>query len=407
MKKIYLMISTYFPTPDKSWDCVFVYDQVRAILEESSYEVIVIKPNQESTYEFRGIKVIGFQRWMTGSWLCPRLVGWINTRRMFATIRRAGINLENVAVAHGQLVPMGVYLNALKSVNPKMRTILQFQDPDPYGMLFGAGRLGWLKKMVYFLYYRGVVEKVDTLVAISRNVAKVLVEAPRQTVYNTYEPMKYAMHVLRHFRCARVKPAYVLHNGVDLNTFSPPCPSLVPLTTDHALPSSFTIGCVAVFRDWKDQLSLVKATELLKNKIPGLRVLLRGMDHSGTMFRDCKRYIIEHELPVELLPPVDHGSLPAFYRSLNLFVLPSYFEGFGCVFTEAWSCGTPFITCEGQAMDDLVYPEDRNKWLCKQQNPMDLADKIYAFYQNRWKQRLNGSININEIVRKFMHEQGL
>ena len=407
MKKIYLMISTYFPICERPWDCVFVYDQVRAILAESSYQVIVIKPNQDTTYEFHGVKVIGFKMLMTGAWLCPRIFGWINTRRMFVAMRRAGISPKDVAVAHGQLVPMGVYLNALKAVNPKIRTILQFQDPDPYGMLFGTGRFGGLKKIIYFLYYRGIVEKIDTLVAISRNVAKVLAEAPRQTVYNTYEPMRYAMHVLRHFRCARIKPAYVLHNGVNQEIFSPPETLSISTTTDHTLPTSFTIGCVAVFRDWKDQISLVKATERLKDKIPGLKVLLRGMDHSGTMFRDCQRYIIDHELPVELKPPVDHESLPAFYRSLDLFVLPSYFEGFGCVFTEAWSCGTPFITCEGQAMDDLVYPEDRNKWLCKQQNPVDLADKIYAFYQNRWKQRLNGSVNINEMVRKFMNDQRL
>lgn len=389
------MVSTYFPTPKEPWRCSFVYDQTRAIREEGDYDVVTIKPDYAGTYEFRGVKVVGFQRLMTGAWLCPWLIGWLNARRMFKALKDAGIDIRDVGVAHGQLVPMGAYLRALKQKNADIKTILQFQDPDPYGMLFGEGRLGWLKRAVYFAYHRWLVEQMDVLVGISKNVAKVVAEAPRQTVYNTYEPMKKAMHDLRWFRPARVKPAYVLHNGVNQEIFS-------PSSQPQPRTSTFTIGCVAVFRDWKDQLTLLRAVDKIKDKIPNLCVKLVGVHHSGTMLADCQKLIADKNLPAEIIPSMDHKALPDFYRSIDLFVLPSFFEGFGCVLTEAWSCGTPFITCEGQAMDDLIYPDDRKLWLVKQQDAGDLAKKIWYYYINRPGQRLSGSVNINEMNRNFL-----
>lgn len=84
----------------------------------------------------------------------------------------------------------------------------------------------------------------------------------------------------------------------------------------------------------------------------------------------------ENRIDAEFLTKMRHEHLSDFYRSLDLFVLPSYFEGFRCVFTEAHSCGVPFITCEVQGIDDIISVEDRNKWLCKPKDAKDLAEKI-------------------------------
>ena len=394
-KKVYLFVSTYFPTVKEPWRCSFVYDLAKAVQKDGRYEVVVVKPDSPESYDFRGIHVVGFQHETRGGWLCPRLFAAINSRRMMAALKRDGIDVSSVAVAHGQLVPMASYLVSLKKLNKKIKTVLQFQDPDPYGMLFGQGYFGIIKKLSWFLYHRALVEEIDLLVGISKNVTKVALEAPHQTVYNTYEPMLAAMRDLRHCRPARVKKIYTLHNAVNQEIFNP---------LGRVKHCGFTIGCVAVFRDWKDQLTLLKAIDLIKDKIPDLRVRLVGVPHSGTMLEDCNRLIEDKDLPVEIIPSFDHKELPNFYKSLDLFVLPSYFEGFGCVFTEAWNCGTPFMTCEGQAMDDLIYFEDRRLWLCKQRDYADLAAKILYYYRNRPEQRLSGETNIDRLVPKFIDE---
>lgn len=398
-KKIYLMVATYFPVLEESWRYSFTYDQARAIQEESSYEVVVLKPDYDGEYNFRGIRVIGFKHDTRGAWRCPAYFSYKNTKKMLAALEKAKINLEDVEVAHGHIVTMAPYVAALKRRNPNLKAILQFHDADPYGMLLGTGHLGWLKKMIYFRYHRNLVEKMDILIAISKNVEKVVREAPRQTVFNKYALMAKAMQTLRHFRQAKVKDVYVLHNGVNQAVFKP--------STAQKDNAKFTIGCVAVFRELKDQITLLRAVNLLRGQIPEIQVKLVGVHHSGTMFEDCKRFISENNLPVEIIPSLEHEALPAFYQSLDLFVLPSYFEGFGCVFTEAWCCGTPFITCEGQAMDDLIYPEDRKYWLCKQQNPEDLAKKLFEFYAHRKEQRISGTVNIRKMIRAFLEHYKL
>lgn len=395
-KSIYLAITSYFPTHEEPWRCAFTYDQVHAIQRVTDkYEVVVLRPDRAGNYDFRGIRVIGFKSHTSGCWLCPPLMNKGNVKKMFSALSDAGISVADISVVHGHLAAQTTYVNALKKANPKIVGILQFHDADPYGMLFGVGRLGWLKKMSYFYYFRSLIEKMDMLVAISNNVARVVREAPHQTVFTDYEPMQKAMHILRHFRPAHVKPAYVLHNGVDHSVFAPaPKPTRL---------NSFTIGCVAVFRDWKDQLSLLRAVNLLRDDIPGLTVKLVGLPHSGDMYTQCVQLIKEKSLPVEIHSSLNHEELPNFYHSLDLFVLPSYFEGFGCVFLEVHACGTPFMTCEGQGMEDFITPEERGLWLCKRQNPQDLAAKILAFYKQLPVQHLAAETDIDTLISQFLN----
>ena len=77
----------------------------------------------------------------------------------------------------------------------------------------------------------------------------------------------------------------------------------------------------------------------------------------------CEEYIKEHglELYVEWPNEVTHEKLPDYYRSLDLFVLPSVYEGFGCVYTEAYACGVPFIGVFDQGAAEVIAPEECDK----------------------------------------------
>lgn len=174
----------------------------------------------------------------------------------------------------------------------------------------------------------------------------------------------------------------------------------------------------------KDQETLIRAVGLLSEEgwpcrgvegVEEIRVVFIG---SGPKLEYCKRLAHEIEekaahhsststLNFDFRTEVLHEQLPDFYRSLDLFVLPSYFEGFGCVYTEAWACGVPFIACEGQGIEDLIAAEDREKWLCKPRDPVDLSEKIKYYIANRPQQKLTGPIAIDELVRRFVVVVGL
>ena len=55
-----------------------------------------------------------------------------------------------------------------------------------------------------------------------------------------------------------------------------------------------------------------------------------------------------------------HENLPSFYQSLDLFVLPSYYEAFGCVYAEAYSCGVPFIAVKNQKLQNSCDDKGEN-----------------------------------------------
>ncbi|MBI3189636.1 MAG: glycosyltransferase family 4 protein [Ignavibacteriales bacterium] len=57
---------------------------------------------------------------------------------------------------------------------------------------------------------------------------------------------------------------------------------------------------------------------------------------------------------VLLLDYVEHKHLPALYTLANLFVFPSFYEGFGLPPLEAMSCGTPVITSNNSSLPGVV-----------------------------------------------------
>ena len=99
-----------------------------------------------------------------------------------------------------------------------------------------------------------------------------------------------------------------------------------------------------------------------------------------------------------------HDLLPLYYNSLNIFVLPSIYEGFGCVYTEAYACGVPFIGVKEQGAAECVDPNEADKWLIRPHDSVGLADKIEQFYLHPTKQLLCKPYDINVLVADFLNK---
>ena len=48
------------------------------------------------------------------------------------------------------------------------------------------------------------------------------------------------------------------------------------------------------------------------------------------------------------------GDLPAIYSSADIFVYPSFYEGFGIPLLESMACGTPVMTSDISSMPEVV-----------------------------------------------------
>ena len=388
MRPIYLFVAPFFPSPE-SWRGAYCYDFVRALMRTGKYDVRVFAAGKGEDYEYQDVKVHRFRTWRLPSAVFPFLFSRWNVRSFLRKVGARGIDLRDVAVCHGG----GNCALAIKRRNPKCLTIAHHHDLGAFGLRLGRLRHFWPHKVINFFLYRRLHEAIDLHVFISSASERSFRLFPR-TDWAGYEDFRRLGRGLGWFRPARIKASTILWNGVDVARFTP---------EGRGEHMAFTMGCIANFNDLKDHLSLLRAVARIRNALGDWRLRLIG---SGQTLARCQAFVREHGLEgnVSFEKEVDHTQLPDFYRSLDLFVLPSYFEGFGCVFTEAWACGTPFITCAGQGMDDMVLPEERHLWLCKPMCPEDLADKILYFYRNRPKQHLAGPIDIDVLVPRFVEQ---
>lgn len=388
----YLVVTPFFPSPD-SWRGAYCYDFVKGLRQTGQYDVLVFVPGGGPDYDYQGVHVCRFPVRMLPSAVLPFLFARRNVRSFLRQLAACGIKPEDVAVCHGHTAFFGIYPLALKRLNPKCLTLLHHHDLASFGLNLGRLRHFWPHKVINFFLLRRMHERMDAHVFLSCK-SEASFRAVPDASWSVYDDYRKQMRGIGFFRSPRVRQAIVLHNGVDCRQFT---------SEGRDEHSGFVMGCIANFGELKDHHSLLETLSRIRNQLGNWRLRLIG---SGPTLAMCKTYVMKHGLQNRVFfeTEVDHTQLPDFYRSLDLFVLPSYFEGFGCVFTEAWACGTPFITCEGQGMDDLILPEERHLWLCKPMNPADLAEKILLYYWNRPEQHLTGPIDIDVLVPRFVEQ---
>lgn len=387
-KPIYLLVTPFFPSPE-TWRGAYCYDFVRALMRTGRYDVRVFVPRRGPDYDYQGVHVYRFPVWMLPSAILPFIFAWLNRCLFLRKLVMTGVSPKEVAVCHGHTAFFGVYPLAVRRENPRCLALLHHHDLASFGLNLGCLRHVWPHKFLNFLYLRRMHGRIDLHVFISRLVGRSFLSVPDAS-WATWEEYRRQMHGLGWLHGPRVRAYSVLRNGVDRRLFCPSAPRK---------SQGFVIGCVGNFNEGKGQLDLLRAVARLRDEFPAIEVRFVG---SGETISACRGYAREAGLRVTFLEEMDHALLPEFYRGLDLFVLPSRWEGFGCVFAEAWACGIPFIACEGQGVDDLIPARERGVWLCKRQAPEDLAEKIRFFWHQRPGQCLSAPLDIDVLVSRFV-----
>lgn len=393
---VYIYVTPFFPEPGRHYGS-YGYDFVQALKRNSDYDVRVFVPGKGNDYDFEGCHVYRFPVRHLPSALFPFLFTRLNTNSFVGAVRRAGIDIDDVAVCHGNTATYSIYPLAIKKLNPRCLTILHHHDLDGYGLRLGMFRHVWIHKLINFFIIRRLFELMDLHVFISEASKKSTLLFP-DTSWSCYGDYRRLGRGLGWLRPANLKQTLVLWNGVDTSKFNK---NGRPSRNEGA---PFVIGCIGNFIEVKNQMGLVRAVDKLRNRIPNLKLEFCGDNGYSHVLNPIKYYIIARHLEsiVSILPCVPHNQLPKVYRHWDLFVLPSYFEGLGCVYLESWACGTPFIGCLGQGIEDCIPANERDLWLAAPLNVEDLAAKIYAYHHNQYSQHLSSDIDIDRLVAQYV-----
>jgi glycosyltransferase involved in cell wall biosynthesis len=114
------------------------------------------------------------------------------------------------------------------------------------------------------------------------------------------------------------------------------------------------IGTVARLSPEKGVTYLLDAFAALRRKLGG-RVVLR-IAGDGPERARLEAQIVRLGLSgaVEMFGWVEHAVLPDFLRGLDIFAVPSTWEGFGVAAAEASACGLPIVSTGVHGLPDVV-----------------------------------------------------
>lgn len=394
----YICVTPFFPAPGR-WQGAYVLDQVKAISRNSGYEVIVFKTcglgDRQSDYVIDGITVHTIHPLLMPSYILNGLTEGIVGRNFIRTLKKLKIDIDRIAFVHCHTANHAAFGFGVKRVNTRAKVLLQFHDLDPLTLRNGK----WANKR-WNRRYRArksisALNRADMLVCISEPVRDAILAFPHPRKGEVYPPALQMLKDVADMSPIKPQNICILNNGVDTTLFHP--------MRQPKQSGTFRIGCIANFQELKDLITLVKAFNILiKKGYTNMRLSLLG---SGETRPNIERYISENGLSdyVEWPREVYHDQLPEYYNTLDLFVLPSIFEGFGCVYTEAYACGVPFICCDRQGAAECIAPDERDKWLISPHDYDALARLIERQYRERNVQHLCKDYDIEELIKKFLN----
>lgn len=134
-----------------------------------------------------------------------------------------------------------------------------------------------------------------------------------------------------------------IYNFLDVDDIKNKMNEELPIEYSHLFNDYDVIINVGRFEKQKNQINLVKEFKVVNEKFPNTRLVLVG---KGTLENEIKTTICELDL-IDKVHLITYTDNPFKYMSkARIFVLNSFYEGFGNVLLEAMVCGIPVISTD-------------------------------------------------------------
>ena len=364
----YLVVTPFFPS-NKCHIGSYIFDQLNEIKKQSNFDIKLVKIvslfSNEKDYYFKNFQVKIFKIIDFPFFIFPGFFNFINKSRFSYFLKKK--NIENIKFSHSHVSYPSSYLvedlECCKIIQHHGLDVLQLTN----------GRMEFFRYIQKGFLIRNTIKYINNA-DINIGVSNLVLQQLRN--YKTYNPSN----------------EFVLFNGVDRSKF---------FKKEIKNNDIFTIGCIANFWKIKDHITLIKSIQsILEN---GIKIKLRLIG-SGPTLKSCKKYVNENNLSKYIIfeNEIAHEKLNDFYNSIDLFVLPSYFEALGCVYLESWATNTPFIAVEGQGISELIIDEDKNAILAQVQSIESLKEKILIAFNNRKSYPFNKKYDIKNTILNFL-----
>lgn len=129
-------------------------------------------------------------------------------------------------------------------------------------------------------------------------------------------------------------------NGVDITRFAFDENQRVRMRKELGIHQEYVIGHVGRFNLQKNHEYLLRIFEKVHAKVPDTKLLLVG---DGELFSSIKKYAEDHGITNSIIFAGVHKDVENYYQAMDIFVLPSLFEGLPVTGIEAQYSGLPCL----------------------------------------------------------------
>lgn len=245
----------------------------------------------------------------------------------------------------------------LAPVSKKTKTIIIFYDLSfvRFPEFFSLPKLLWHK----FVYPKKQAQKADLIIAISKSTKKDLVELYKidaQKIKVIYPGIDREFFCPQNdkIRLSEVKDKYQLPNKFILyfGTIEPRKNILAILKVFEEIKKGRDSKILEV--DWQGFEGIVKNQKERTFNFSELKLVIAGT--KGWLCDEVFKAVKNSEFKNDIIFTgfIDEEDKPYLYNLAEIFVYPSFFEGFGLPPLEAMACGTPTIVSNKSSLPEVV-----------------------------------------------------
>lgn len=157
------------------------------------------------------------------------------------------------------------------------------------------------------------------------------------------------------------KRCEIVHPAIDNEIFRP---------IEHEKNEIKKILCLGVNIEWKGNIDVIRAMEIVSQQYRNVQLILVGRDKIN----------IKSNIPYKQVQASDE-ELARLYASSDVYVLGSWYEGFPAPPLEAMACGTPVVSTDNLGIREYGI-HMQNCLIVPSKNPQAMAEAILKILNN-------------------------
>lgn len=215
------------------------------------------------------------------------------------------------------------------------KSIVTIHDITPF-FFPGHKMNSWFRRQAFKAVFASSIRKAEKVIAVSNSTKE---------------------DIIKHFG-AEPRKIEVIYEGVGDNFKILPNRDKIKkdIAEKYGIIRPF-IFYAGVWRNHKNVAGLIKAFAILRKELGGGCQLVIG-GKEDTHYPEILKAIKDLDLEKDIICPgfIPEEELVLFYNACELFVIPSFYEGFGLTGLEAFACGAPVAVSNIAPLKEILGP---------------------------------------------------